>query len=299
MNNKLITLALVLTMGVILTGSLLVPVIDNASKIGTETYTNGPASNSINLATYSTDADFEITMEKDGTTWNIDGIDVNTLSTGAYIITDNLLVILSTTNGYNIRGLNESQAFVTLSPADWNGVTASVTSLAITVTPENVTVADADSVQTSYTFPNNYVVYSKNDGERVICTGVADLYTAGGKDIISVGVNNTNFFWCTNGDDSKAVYNATLLDTVLNCPLTEVTADIDKVSVGVGGDYTVTVTYNNSTYDLAPQYVSVPLSLVQGSEANTEITSLLGAIPIIVIVALLMIAVRAVLVRND
>lgn len=290
---------MVLTVGVILTATLLVPAINDASKIYTETYTNGPASNSINLATYSTDADFEITMEKDGTTWNIDGIDVNTLSTGAYILTDNLLVILSTTNGYNIRGLNDSQAFVTLSTADWNGVTASVTSLTITVTPENVTVADADSVQTSYTFPNNYVVYSKNDGERVICTGVADLYTAGGKDIISVGVNNTKFFWCTNGDDSKAVYNATLLDTVLNCPLTEVTADIDKISVGVGGDYTVTVTYNNTDYDLAPQYVSVPLSLVQGSDANTEITSLLGAIPIIVIVALLMIAVRTALVRND
>lgn len=290
---------MVLTVGVILTATLLVPAINDASKIYTETYTNGPASNIINLATYSTGADFEITMEKDGTTWDIDGIDVNTLSTGAYILTDNLVVILSTTNGYNIRGLNESQAFVTLSTADWNGVTASVTSLTITVTPENVTVADADSVQTSYTFPNNYVVYSKNDGERVICAGVTDLYTAGGKDIISVGANNSKFFWCTNGDDSKAVYNATLLDTVLNCPLTEVTADIDKVSVGVGGDYTVTVTYNNSTYDLAPQYVSVPLSLVQGSEANSQITPLLGVIPILVIVGLLLVAIRGAIVRNN
>lgn len=299
MNNKLISLAMVLTVGVILTATLLVPAINDASKIYTETYTNGPASNSISLATYSINADFEINMEKSGDVWNIDGIDVNSLTTGSYILTDNLLLILSTVNGFAIRGINESQAYVNLTSADWNGTTSEVTALKITVTPESITVADADSVQTSYTFPNEYIVYSKNDGERVICTAHQDLYTAGGKDVISVGTNVDKFFWCTNGDDSKSVYNATLLDTSINCPLTEVSEDVDKISVGVGGTYTVSVTYNNTVYDLAPQYVSVPLSLVQGSEANSQITPLLGVIPILVIVGLLLVAIRGAIVRNN
>lgn len=285
-NKKLITLIITLAIGIILTVSLLIPVIQGSIDGMEIKYENGPQSSSVNLATYSTNADFDITMVKNGDTWEITGIDVNPLAGGSYMITDNLLIVLSSAYGYNIRGLNESQVFVTLIPNDWNGVTTNVTSVSIDVTPTSITVSDANSVQSSYTFPSTYAIYSDLDGDRVICTNLKEVYTSGGSDIISLGLNNTKFFWTTNGADSKAVFNATLLDTTLNCPLTEVSADVDKIEVGVGGDYTVTAAYNDSSYDLAPQYVSVPKTVIQQSEIEDSIRPLLTAIPLIVMLGL-------------
>lgn len=299
MKNNILVLAITLTVGVILVGSVLSPVISDSVKSFTDEYENGPQSSSVNLATYSTSADFDITMVKNGDTWEITGIDVNPLAGGSYMITDNLLVVLSSTYGYNIRGLNESQVFVALTPTDWNGVTTNVTSVSIDVTPTSITVSDADSVQSSYTFPSTYAVYSDLDGDRVICTSPKEVYTSGGSDIISLGLNNTKFFWTTNGADSKAVYNATLLDTTLNCPLTEVSADVDKIEVGVGGDYIVTALYNGNSFDLAPQYVSVPKVLYQEIEIGSDVAPLLTAIPLIVIVALLVFAVAGIMIRRN
>lgn len=299
MKNKILVLAITLTVGVILVGSVLSPVISDSVKSFTDEYQNGPQSSSVNLATYSTSADFDITMVKNGDTWEITGIDVNPLAGGSYMITDNLLVILSPANGYNIRGLNESQVFVALTPTDWNGVTTNVTSVSIDVTPTSITVSDADSAQSSYTFPSTYAIYSDLAGDRVICTSPKEIYTSGGSDIISLGLNNTKFFWTTNGADSKAVYNATLLDTTLNCPLTEVSADVDKIEVGVGGDYTVTAIYNGNSFDLPPQYVSVPKVLYQETEIGSDVAPLLTTIPLIVIVALLVFAVAGIMIRRN
>lgn len=298
MKTNILTLAITLTVGIILAGTLLVPVIQDSTNMMADKYDNGPQSNSVNYVTLSTDADLDITMTKIDTTWTIEGIDTNPSAGGSYMITDNLLVILSPTNGYNIRGLNESKTFITLIPTEWNGVTTAVTSLTIEVTSDTITVSDASGTQDAYTFPCSYVIYSDLDGDRVLTTSLKEVYTAGGKDIISLGLNNTKFFWTTYGEDSKAVYNATLLDTTLNCPLTEVSEDVDKIEVGVGGDYTVTTLYNGNSFDLAPQYVSVPKTVIQQSAIGDNIEPLLMAIPIMFILALVVFA-AGVAMRKD
>ena len=297
-SKNLLSLVITLTIGIILAGSLLMPVIQDSTNMMADKYDNGPQSNNVNYATLSTDADLDITMTKVDTTWTIEGIDINPSSGGAYMITDNLLVILSPTNGYNIHGLNESKTFITLIPTDWNGVTTAVTSLTIEVTSDTITVSDASGTQAAYTFPCSYVIYSDLEGDRVITTSLKEVYTAGGKDIISLGLNSTKFFWTTNGEDSKAVYNATLLDTTLNCPLTEVSEDVDKIEVGVGGDYTVTTLYNGNSFDLAPQYVSVPKTVIQQSAIGDTVEPLLMAIPIMILLSLVVFA-AGVAIRKD
>lgn len=294
MKVNLVAMVTMLAVGVILIGSLLVPVINDSSKTFTDPYSNGSEASTVSFATYSTKADFDITMTKLESGWSYTGIDTNTLASGAYIISDNIIVILSPSNGFAVYGINDSLAYVAIGSSNWNGVSYTVNSVLFDVTPTAIIVSDGDGVQPSYTFPNTYVIYTDNEGDRLICTSTKEVYTNGGKDIISAGQNNNKFFWSTNGSDSKVVYNATLLDSSIECPLTEVTKDVDKIKVGSSGDYKVSFTSGGTDYSLAPKYVSVPKTVYQETPAGSAIQPILNVIPIIVIVALLMAAVTIV-----
>lgn len=287
MNNKLVTLIISVTIGLILCATVLVPSLDDAKSEFVDTYNNGPESIGVNYATYSTNANLHITMTKSGTTWSVNGIDLNTGDNGAYIMTDNAILILSPTYGYNIRGLTDALAYVALSPSSWNGVTTEVSSLTIDVLASGITISDANAVQASYVFPSSYTVYSDLNGDRVICTGTKALYTDSAKDIISVGANNTKFFWCSNGSDSKVVFNAALIDSEIKYTLTEVTEDVDTVNIGPTGSYKLAITYNGNPIDLVPQYICGPREVIQDLGAGSSVLPLLYTIPVIVILSLL------------
>lgn len=297
MNNKLIMSLIGIAVGIILVGGLLVPTIQDTRTAYEDVYFNGPESPTVNYASYSTNADFDVSISKNGSVWTLAGIDINTGSNGAYLMTDNAYIILSPIYGYNIHGLTDSMAYVSLTIDDWNGVTTAVTSITIDVTPEGITVSDVSATQDSYFFPSTYTVYSDLEGDRVICTGAKETYIKGIEDVISVGFNPTKFFWSSNGNDSKVVYNTTLYDSSLKYSLSEVSEEVSSLAIGAGGDFAIEITLNGSPVDLVPSAACLPKEAIQ--PVNTGALSIISAIPLIVIVALMMSAVGIITGRSD
>ena len=284
MNNKLIPIVITLVVGIILAGSVLMPVLNDAKKtIGDEvTYTNGT------IGTYrlaETDEDLTITMTKGSGTWTID---INGDS-------------FQTTNDGNLN-LLYSDAIVITKNNSGDGLTINYNGVASTnSTTKEIIFSDGtvkfdevvnDTHTTYYEGAYSWVYLPDTTGIYVNHTGTEAFYVKSIDDVIMGGA------YISGENDCQYSFHDGELKTTWEGE-TSITYDMELVD-GTTDIYKVSnVLIHIGDESFTPYRYLTPAS-VTGHEASGASYSLLGAIPVMVIVALIMGAVAMIVVkRND
>ena len=286
MKANILTLAITLTVGIILAGSLLMPVISDAT-------TTEKTFNNTGLY-YMENPDESISVKYLGDSqWEINGETLVYTNIGAtnIIVTDNTFV----RNNGQVRGgvySTWAAADLTISNGTVTGTaTVSGSSTSISWTYDYIYVATNEKAA-NLMKSNTTAVYIKGDSE-IIGMGVSGVKDASGTNTaaefkvvvedLEATVTSTN----TNITVSNVKVNATAVDGYKDLYLfASVTFDAKW------GDYTSSLTYN---IVIVPSSVTAELS---NHLAPGEI-AILNALPILIIVALVMMAAGALYLKRD
>lgn len=301
MNNKLIPLIMTLVVGIILAGSVLVPVLNDATETE-KTYTNS------GYWYMSSDDSEPHTFEfVSGFTWIIDGAEYNTstedphqlktlISTGDMVMSNN-----GWANGNTSGFMTGTPTFAkfTIYNGNISGEyqnTSQTAHQTIDYHYDSIYFAQLTSDDNTLTKYNIGNIYLKNDSE-IICNGFSKINNI--TVLIKIEGTITNLeltiYDLHNGSDLTDTYEIT--DLTVNKVETDC-KDLFKVSsitftaTPTGGETGTEVTYSSF---IVPSEVTGELKehLTLGQIA------LMGAIPVLVIVALLVVAVGVVARRND
>ena len=293
MNNKILTLCIALVVGVILAGALLVPTL-NEYTTATKTFEN----TGVPFAEVDTDTHVIV---MDSTGLKTDGESV----TGFQMLYGNSVSILYceenvvrwSTNGevQVIGNTNTSGQRRVVGDTDTDTITFTITNGVVKVTNSNS--------ELEITLGSTALAYPTADESAKYRQGTQHFYTEDTDLIIAGGFSNT-----TEGGQVALVMTGTVDSLTANyvwyysVPATVADIDVqtsnvctdlnqvDKISVtmditATGDDYYLTYT----------QFLSEATGTYQNPNyIGSSYTSLLGAIPIMVIVALLMVAVGAI-----
>ena len=296
MNNKLIPIVLTLVVGIILAGSVLMPVLGDAQNKTSDTIVNETSG-----LTFKLDGNDDYLFESAPAyaNYKVNGQNAGTSSSlGTFIITDKCRVYdnghyfqlydESGTRSSNINVQNKN-IVITYDAADktftytvYTDLTNATVENTYTYTVENILYyipgGDYGAINTS---EDSDITYYVNDLSQVIAGGA---YTSGDLD--------TSYF-----AEGKTVYVG---DTDYTASADAVTSKYNGYTDAiVGSGYTVTVTDGTNSETFTPYTVFVPLKITAHTSEQNGMIALYGAIPIMVIVALLMVAVGAVARRND
>lgn len=298
MKANILTLAITLTLGVILAGSLLMPVIEDTQEtIGPEvTYNNYV------MTSNSYRYDYVDSVDVTATASATEGINYDYVINDQNItlISDYMLAVLSdgfslqiggagqfayakTTDPYSSSYSNptpNTYPTVTLKMADgeWilkggdTEIASGTYTWIVTFVENGKYVAHNGSVVNAYCHksPDDFIVYGS-----AYTSGDLDTYYAYG---------NGSMFWGVSDYEAKLNWAATLVDG---------TTDIYKVT-----SCNVTVSDGENSETFTP-YRCLYLYEVTGHAASGAAYSLLGALPIIVIVGLVLAATAAIMVKRD
>lgn len=291
MNNKLIPIVITLVVGVILAGSLLIPIVNDATT-AEKTYIN----EGISYATPDED-NHVIVVSTDGNTFTIttDGEtcetpDMSLYGSATLVYCEDVSLRLYSTgaitgDGKNAAGVTSGYNLGTVA-AD-NPITITVNGTT-NVTSGSLTFADARayiSTEGDYVLSKNPLV---NESSSVMIIGGVSV--GGGLGAVNItGIGTVHDFTAKvvrgNGEITDIDVNTTVVDNNLVKVESIVLTD-----TYASQDYEFTY-----TYFLAPEKITyTPSSYVGAGGA-----ALLGAIPIMVIVALLVVAVGAVARRDE
>lgn len=304
MNNKLITIVITLVVGIILAGSVLMPVLNDATKT-TKTFTNEGLYRMAALE--STDsADIEIKWEYTNPNQITVGDSAVALPTSGFatvVCGENWLVRYIAATGVSVQLFDGTTPGYIASVSGTNDMT-------ITASSGSVTFDNGSGTEVTSTYTTMY--YADNNGEyTMIKANEKTVYLNDDSKIIGAGRTDNVF-----GTSSlTATFAGTIADGIAITPIGSVPSgytvgditvsdsavngyinlyDFDKFEfvVTAADSSTVTVTY---TQVIVPYQVTAELSehLTSGQIA------LLSAIPVLVIVALLVVAVGVVARRND
>ena len=308
MNNKLITLVITLVVGIILAGSLLVPVLNDVTTTektfaNTGYYTYDPVVEDTNtVLTWAKTApdvitigDNDVTMPEGNGSWTIVGSENftlryyrNTTVSGVQMYSDVGYISVNT------------------------GSTAD--SATMTVTASTLTVTDGTNTRTPTMGTHGFVLNPTGDGsltlkysdESAYMKGGSDIYLCGTTMVIGSGTNDfVGVFGYGTLDDGltmSSFYGKTSPNTVT---IGDVTASYAPVNGYIDlyklDKFTFPLTQNSATVTATYSYFVVPTEVT--AELSQHLTpgqiALMGAIPVLVIVALLVVAVGVVARRND
>lgn len=296
MKTNILTLVFTLVVGVILAGSLLMPVISDAQHARDTTYTND--------APYSYGKIYDFS-ENDLD----DTIIISVCKTGERSITINgethnvssyQPVVMS--DAFTIRYYNTSMNFVTPSAGSKTITEATITisggvatftdvlntsGTEITIDPEPITwafVHDSNGDYSGLITENGITAYAhKNEIYTSNWITTTSEYFSGkaGDDFVTItdGTDSTTAAINWGGEyQNNGVYKLTLSST--------------------SDDYTFVVDNAGEDYTVHPFMVCVPKTVVGTPDDASGINALYGAIPVMVIVALLMTAVGAIALRR-
>lgn len=298
-NKNILNIAIVLTIGVILTGALLGPVISDATKT-TETLDN---SGYFHMEKYT--AEDELTMVWDPTTPK--QLTVNDVAYRPAVPINQFINLAIGDNWYVRYADGGANTFMQISTGTFTTIEATQNSTSpITIECSNgtATITHDTNVRTA-TYTEIYAI-SGDSGEYVMKNSNEPVYMAGNTEFTALGItglgtgravlkitgdvdNGANVEVIasepTGATTTNIVVNATPLTNYVGYSLSTITFDI--VSDGV--EYPATY-----SYFIVPASVTLELSehLTPGQ------ISLMGAIPVMVIVALLMAAVGAIALRR-
>lgn len=290
MKTNILTLAITLTLGVILAGSLLIPVIDDAQRTaGPEiTKTNATGDWNSYMREIKDGDTLVITVGSPNTTYELNGVTVNNIEgnpSSAYhsLIFSDVFNIASrgVSGGIDVNS-NQSTSSTTMGSCviEYNSGTFTLTPSSGDTTPIEYPGAtwgyimcnqsEADYYESIRTGQYGFYISSEND---VICSG---LYETG---------SNDTFYWYHNG--ISGVSEDFTIDTEITKTLVQGTTDI----------YTGAISITIGDESFTPYRIMIPIE-VDGHESSGAAYSLYGAIPIIVIVGLIVAALGAIAVKN-
>lgn len=302
MDNKLIQMVVVVTVGIIFLGSLLAPVISDASTTE-KTFTNegyyymqkiSAEDATEHVLTYDyNDGDFIFTL---------DGVDISDkiqsdLSTTVATDGESWILRASKNEYVGLQGSGSTIGF-----GGHNSVTANVTFNAGTVTITRTVVTDGGVVPGS-TLTGSYEelwIISNDPTDYVMKKADTSAYILKDTEYLAVGITGMTA-WNTvivlSGDstdfDATIVYPPNLTTTVTNKAIdeTEVDGYVDLYSLT---KLTFTINDGTTTKDAIYSYFIVPSKVTAELEQHLDTSeiALLAVIPIMVIAALLMFAVR-------
>lgn len=304
MDNKLVQVVIAITVGIVVLGSLLVPVITEASTTE-KTFTNEGYYTMDQLDTTASLTMVWNSSNPDAVTIGDETVDMSfaTVNLGYTIVgSDNFAIrFTKTTNGTIIQGFGSEY---------FNQGSGTI----VTITIENGSVsahtnrADiSGGLTTTYTYSSSaYVINPDGDGEYtyVMKNASTSAYVNGDSMIHFIGATNVS------SSGTVAVYGEGTLDdgidletiglrNVSTATYSTPTATYSAVS---GYDdlfsldkYEFTITYDGtSSYDATYSYFIVPAEVTaeKSEHLNTSEIGLLAVIPVLIIVALLIVAVR-------
>lgn len=269
MNNKLIPMVMTLVVGIILTGAMLMPVLNDAAHSGAESYSNG--------TTYMKEATG--TPEMIITNQNVIYSEGNEIDGYSYpaIVADTFY--LAVNNGGN-------NIFWHDTASHWSamkGANVTIDASAKTITLSDITFASSNNNLTEDTLTvsySDYCFYRAANGSYVGLnySSIADVRVLENSDIYAVAYSSDKYYSWINSDVSVDAVVSSIEGTIT---LTESTpAEFN----------TVTVEYfpEGSSTAITPNAFVIPAEIwTQGALNDGEI-SLLYVIPIMVIIALVL-----------
>lgn len=288
MNNKLIILVLTLVVGIIITGSVLMPALDTAKEINNphQDYTNINA-NTVSYGAIENGTDFVY----DGSSFTINDIESSKTSSIAFA-SDTCFMYFDSKGSPKLFYVDDS-AYSRIQDITAFNIVVNSKSFSGTVT-----TSDGDT-SIDYTY-STYALCPNSNGDYVLCdTNFSHKYTVKSIDQIwTFEYSGASYYFSAIGDAIKVngvdagtcTVDATAVEGVAGYTVT-----VDKTS---GSD--VSYSYNGTTY--YPHYVIVPKSVsleLSGYENNTAWLNLMSVLPIMVIVALVVAAVGAVTLKRD
>ena len=308
MNNKLIPIILTLVVGIILAGSVLIPVLNDATKT-TETLTN-EGYYRVSETDETTVIVWDTANSPNIITVNDEEIDLSTLGLSAnssYTIAfanDFLLRYFPLGSSSNIQVWGSSYSGLGVGAS--SGVTATFTISSSGITLEK---SDSETVQTaSHTGsyfridPEGDYTLKKSNQTAYVLEDSTIFYAAGISGIGAAGNITSIYFEGTTEEIEYTVLRSNVVVSNSNVTYTDDATHVDVVNLD---KVTFTTTYETGgetyTIDQTYSYFFVPYQIT--AELSEHLTpgqiALLGAIPVLVIVALLVVAVGVVARRND
>jgi len=287
MKTKLLTLVVTLTIGIILAGSLLAPTISNASQdfeAKDVTQSNG---------LYYLNETKACTFEQDHTDYSVTlNGEVITLTGGEHLLITDKVIISAIVVASSVT----TKATMGIWAEGLNSTTISALSTDITVKLENGTVTlTYGSPATTVTYDVTYAyLYSPDEGDYCVLNATymtaAHLNTG---DIVTL-YNNRGWWGVTYAPVQVTANEGTTSVTTKTYAAGSTTATDVDISVNF-----TDVKYDELIMDSVDNtnvYALVPSSYT-AYEAN-EYSALLSAIPILVIVSLVLVAVGAIALKN-
>lgn len=283
--NKLLTLVITLTVGIILAGSLLVPVVDDYSS----TYKDVKNNASGYMADAFTSPGTLVVDTTSGSTvvtWDGESIGV---TTGVYSISDKFVVYGS--NG-TTRYSDVDGAVSNISPA---------TTITVTFSDNSATVEYGEinkSFDLSWAF-----IRTGSNGPYIAYSPAATTFDH--------YLNSMDQLWGSNWIDTTSQWfsyhgSNVLVDgepVTAEYTLNKVSGYEDLYTLKIGGgaasEYGFIVDNDGTDYTVHPRFTVVPAQITAVKEGSTGILSLLGAIPLLFIVSLIVVAAGALYLKRD
>lgn len=303
MNNKLITIVLTLVVGTILAGSLLVPVLNDACKTEETIHNDGI----VRMTKYDTTA--EINAFWDHTKPNEITVNDEVVKLPKFVTSGvEISLTVSGAADFLIRYVSVTATNQTLTYSDALGNTTaganSNTDATITVSGGTITFSNGTTTKTG-TY-EDYLFFVSNDGDYVMKASDDIAVLKEDSDIYGIGrtkLGTINYSFVIEGTIADG-WTANIVQTN-TVTLSEVTGNYQQSTKYVGGyDFVgvgLTATVSDVDYPVTYNQVIVPYEVTL--ELTEHLTAgqiaLLSAIPIMVIVALLVVAVGVVARRNE
>ena len=287
MNNKLITLAITLTIGVILAASLLIPVINTATAT-TDTYTNDGL---IHLEKYTAESD-DITIA-----WTYETPNAITINDETLALPDVEYLSIDMGNDWFVRYTRGVSMSYLATNASIVSTVADEGSLTITLSGGTITATDGVTTKTN-TYTEYLCITSDVNASYVMKKATDSVYLKGDSEIIAYGVTSSYAFKIV-GNVTDGVTISQIRGTTVEIDNETVNATADDSHIGLYKFTSVTFTYGDATATYNTVVVPKEVTAEKSEHLTDGQISLLGVIPVLVIVALLVVAVGAVARRND
>ena len=305
MKANILTLAITLTVGIILAGSLLMPVISDATTTE-ETFRNDGV---FNYGVFSTDDTYTLVYNSttgisvNGTPITIEGVTPGTSSTRYSIIAmENAIVRYgSNADGYacQIFGTNTDNQYMTNS---YDDLTATIADGKLSIVASS---SGGATTTKTFEFTTMYAIVPSED-KAIMKIATGDVYIKGDSDLYASGQttvtswSNIFHFEGTYDDGititSPAIPTATYENVKWNIEPVKGFIDLYKLT-----SIEFDIVYNDTTTHAVYSYFGVPSSVTaeRSQHLSPGEIAIVNAIPILIIVALVMMAAGALYLKRD
>lgn len=288
--NKLISYAVMAAVGVLVFSALLVPVINGAQTVTGDpvTYENETSVTLRGASAGDVLHAFIDTDDNNAKKITLNGVEIESFDTltfaDACIISDSLYMQVDPTRDTNYLYLS---SLVSGGASWWSDCTIEFTATTIRIhgTSEN------GAIDETHNYSWGYVICNPANGTYCASVAGGTGYVNTTKDVILCGM------YLTGDNDTPYVYKNGVFTTSQWTGTKSVNVDMEKVS-GTTDIYTATVDVDIGDENFTPYRIYLPLE-VHGHADHGAVYSMLGVIPLIVIVGLIVGIVGVVAIRRN